>query len=97
MPDSSSARESRLGAAPVQLPPGIDAILTKPIRSLQLAACLDRIQGAPLVGAAEEDVGVPAVPPNAEVPPNGDVPGGRAPDPGVPGVVDVEPPVVGAP
>ena len=39
---------SRLGAAPAQLPPGIDAILTKPVRGLQLAACLDRIQGAPL-------------------------------------------------
>ncbi len=37
----------RLGDAPTRPPAGIHAVLTKPVRSLQLAACLERLQDAP--------------------------------------------------
>ncbi len=38
---------NRLGDAPTRPPAGVDAVLTKPVRSLQLSACLERLQGAP--------------------------------------------------
>ena len=37
----------RLGDAPTRPPAGIHAVLTKPVRTLQLAACLARLQGSP--------------------------------------------------
>ncbi len=42
---------SRLGEAPARPPAGIDAVLTKPVRSLQLSACLERLLAAPRVAA----------------------------------------------
>jgi CheY-like chemotaxis protein len=38
---------NRLGDAAARPPVGIDAVLTKPVRSLQLSACIERLRAAP--------------------------------------------------
>ena len=40
---------TRLGDSPARPPACVHAVLTKPVRSLQLSACLERLKGAPAV------------------------------------------------